>query len=419
MSWFTFARRSSPAILLALVSTEPGCSSSDASHAAAAETDAGDRTLPDAGVDATPPKDATPPDGGGADSSVRPPPTFLDPTVYSEWLIIDAKFPFDVTSKHATTGRVGGARWGRHNGPMLTTEVYKAPGQTAPGVIRWTIPAKPTDDVIGNETPFTKATGLPAQLFYGVDGIVDMPFGLVDLLSYTGTGSAFPGEVLLYSQSLNQVTSRANVNGFYSGVGLTTPSGGRILYSGLSPLSATTSTTNANGLYASDVCNGSLVPAGGCPPGVRLVPWNGSSGPVVNDAHDNVFVAASLSSGPSSDAFYGLAHAQAVASTPQTATTLAEVDTGGASSLTAIAPDNGGLGWVLAKGYDASPAVPAFAQAYAEAGNTLAKSGARIDAALKPGPKAESFSMFADAEGDLWVAVSSSTGGVFLELRRK
>lgn len=413
MSCPAFAQRLSLGVLVSLISTALACSSSNGGPAESADTDAGDRTGPDASLD------GSPADAGSPDGSSRSAPTFLDPGIYTDWLIIDTNFPFGVTSKHATSMSVPGARWGRHNGPMLTTEVYKAPGQTTPGVIRWTLPAKPTDDVIGQENPFTKAAGIPAQFFYGVDGMVDMPFGAFDLLSYTTTGTAFPGEALLYSQSMTEVTSRAKVNGFYSGVGLTTPSGGRILYSGLSAFSATSSTTSANGLYAADVCSGSIVPSSGCAPGVRLVAWNGASGPVVADAHDNVLVAASLSSGTSSDAVYGLAHPQALLSTPQQATALVEANSGGTSSLAAVAPYNGAPGWVLAKGYDASPAVPALAQAYTDTSSTLAKFGARVDAALKPGPKAESFSMFTDADGDLWVAISLATGGVFLELRRK
>ena len=396
------ARPLTVVLVFLVVAQQLACASASSSPASAD---------PDAGTTSAP-------DGGAADAAVRPPATFLDPSDHAKWLVIDAKFPFAVTARHATTSSVTGARWGRHGAPMLTTEVYKA-GPTAPGVIRWTIPADPTRDATMKETAFAEATGLPAQVFYGADGVVDLPFGSLELLSYTSSGAAFPGEALLYSPDLQEVTSRAKVNGFYSGVGISTPAGGRILYSGLSPLSAATSATNENGLYAADVCDASLLPTGACTPAVRLLQWKGASGPVIADAHDNVFVAASLSAGATSDAVYGLARAQALASTQLSPAALADADTGGTSSLAAIAPDGDGLGYVLAKGFDSPGAQRAFAQAYAEGPDALAKSGARIDGALLPGPDAESFSMFTDADGDLWVAVSLAKGGVFLELRRK
>lgn len=357
------------------------------------------------------------PDGSTPDGAPRPAADFLSPDTYADLLVIDASFPFGVTATHATTRDVAGARWGRHEGPMLTTEVYKAAGENVPGVVRWTLPAAATAAATDAETPFTKATDLPAQLFYGADGMVDLPFGPFDLLSYTGGGAPFAGEALLYTADLTSLPSRAKVNGFYSGIGLATPTGGRIVYSALAAFDSVASTTNANGLYASDVCNGSLVPNGDCTKGVRLVTWQGASGPVVSDAHDNVFVAASLTGGASSDAIYGLSKAQALGDASQTATTLVESDTAGTASVAAVAPDAASPGWVLAKGFDAKSA--AFAQGYADADGALTRSGARVASALRAGAKAEGFSVFTDSQGDLWVAVSVKSGGVFLELRRK
>src|SRR6185503_918965 len=106
----------------------------------------------------------------------------------------------------------------------------------------------------------------------------DLPFGSLSMLAYSGSGEPFPGEVLFYTKDYDRVVARANVNGFYSGVGVTDGRTRRLVYSGLSSLRTSPSADKDSGLYASDVCNDSPAPSGSCPPSVKLFGWAGGSG---------------------------------------------------------------------------------------------------------------------------------------------
>jgi len=362
---------------------------------------------------------------GGAPAS-RPPPVFLEPTAYGELLRIDAAFPFDVTSLHLTSAPVAGSHWGRHGGPLLTTSVYGAGGGKVPTVIRWSLdPASPTAPATREDLPLAIAPDLPETRFYGADGMVDLPFGPWSLLSYTGSTAAFPGEALLYSDGYGAVRSRARVNGFYSGAGVADGDRHILVYSGLSPLAAAASTTDDNGLYASDVCEGALLGAPPCRPAKKLFGWSGASGPVVTDHAGNVFVGAAVAGGSASDAVYAVARAAVVAGNAEHVA-LAQVDAGGTASLAAVAPDvqvgypgAGGTppGWVLGHGY--ADGSPIYAAPYLDDGATLSSAGALVPAAITRAKGVSAISLFTDAEGDLWLALTTGKTGAFVELRRK
>ena len=360
-------------------------------------------------------------DGGASDAAVdakpdRPAPAFLAPSSYADLVVIDARFPFGVTQKHVADDAIAGSHWGRHGGPMVTAGVYGSTGTATPRVIRWTIPADPTAVATSTKLPFAIASGIPSTHFYGADGMIDLPFGPFALLDYTSTGAAFPGEALLYSPTYDQVASRAKVNGFYSGTGITDGAKQVLVYSGLSPLSAAASATNDNGLYVAEVCNGSLTAPPPCAKPKKLFGWSGQSGPVVTDAHGNVFVGASLTGAATRDAVYGFTKVQALAGNAANAVKLAEIDSTGTSSIAAVAPDGAREGWVLGLGFDAASKV--YAAAYVE-GGSITKGSPLIPAAITKASGAEGLSVFTDDDGDLWLAVTTPTSGVYLELRRK
>lgn len=360
-------------------------------------------------------------DGGTADASADakpdwPAPTFLDPSAYADLVIIDARFPFGVTQKHVADAAIAGSHWGRHGGPMVTAGVYGSTGTATPMVIQWTLPTDPTAVATSKKQPFALASGLPTTHFYGADGMIDLPFGPFSLLDYTGAGAPFAGEALLYAATYGQVTSRAKVNGFYSGTGITDGARQVVAYSGLSPLSASASTTNDNGLYVADVCAGSLTAPPPCAASKKLFGWTGSSGPVVTDARGNVFVGASLTGAATSDAVYGFTKAQVLAGTAPGAAKLAEVDSGGTSSMAAVAPEGALEGWALGLGFEEASAV--YAGAYLESAS-ITKGSTLIASAIRKAGDAQSLSVFTDADGDLWLAVTTSKSGVYLELRRK
>ena len=154
--------------------------------------------------------------------------------------------------------------WGRHGGPMVTTGVYGASGPPTPLVIRWSIPDGATAAATSAKIPFAIATGLPTMHFYGGDGFIDRPFGPYALLDDSGSGAAFPGEALRYSDGYDKVIGRANANGFYSGAGVTDGTRQVLVHSGLSPLATATSQTSDNGLYAAAICGTNLTATPPC-----------------------------------------------------------------------------------------------------------------------------------------------------------
>ncbi len=399
-------RPSDRGALLLLASLLAACSSSS-SNDPSAPGDPDASTTPDGGGTPDAPRGAAP----------RPAATFLDPSAYASLIVIDAKLPYSVTQKHAADDAIAGSRWGRHGGPMVTTSIYGSTGTATTTVVRWSLPSVATDAATKKTVPVTTATGLPAKFFYGADGMVDLPFGTSSLLSYSGSGAPYPGEALLYGAEYTTVSSRAKSNGFYSGIGVTDGTRQRIIHSSLSPLAATASATNDNGLYAADLCGGSLEPGGSCAAPAKLFGWNGASGPVASDTHGNVFVGASVSDGTTSDVVYGLSKAQTFAAGAQTPVTIAGVDSGGTSSIAALPPEAALEGWVLGLGFDPTGAI--YAAPFRETGADIAKGQALLESAIEPGTDAESLSVFSDDEGDLWIAVTTKTSGVFLELRRR
>lgn len=354
--------------------------------------------------------------GADADSAAppRPAPVFLDPSAAAAWITIAPAFPFAVTQVHKADGAIAGSRWGRHGGPIVTLGTY---GEDAePTVVQWTIPAGATADATSASKLITLASNLPTTLFYGADGMVDLPFGPFSLFSYTGSGAVFPGEALLYAPGYDSVPSRAKVNGFYSGVGVVAGTKNLLVYSGLSPLATAVSATNDNGLYAAEVCNGKLAEPSPCPAPVKLFGWSGSSGPVATDAHGNVLVGASISGGATSDAVYGLTKAQAAGGAAVTTTPLAGVNSGGSATFATITPEGGKEGFAVGIGF--ADDAPIYAVGYVE-GATITKGTDTIAAAITRATDVEGLAVFADADGDLWIAATKGDEGVYIELRRK
>src|SRR5262249_51932454 len=103
---------------------------------------------------------------------------------------------------------------------------------------------------------------------------------------------------LVIVDATGNVAKRYDANGFYSSmaVGLTA-GGGRLLWSGLSPLMTAPAGTNSGGLYAADACgtdamNPALLPGTDptCKAPVLVDTWSGgASGPLAADADGNAF----------------------------------------------------------------------------------------------------------------------------------
>lgn len=386
---------------------------------AAPETDGG---VADAASDASATADANadaavPSDGGAVDAGPLP---FLDPAAYATEVSLAATFPFGVVHRYTVATRATGAVWGRHGGPMISDSFAVAGSPNAKrGVARVAIPAS------GTAATFTVATladpsNVPAQRFAGL-GLFDLPTTPLSIDSYTASGAGFPGELLGYDVTLQNLTSRAKVNGFFDGVGVATAGGDSIVYAGLSPLSAAASSTSENALYVSKICNGALAPAGNCPAPRKLITWSGSSGPVAADADGNVFVAASYYGNTPSDVVYGAPRANldaVVAPIVGGTTGLTDSNASGVRQLAAAKPAGANKGWFVVKLPEYEGKTTAYAQAYT-AGSALAATGTKVNDAIAYGSKADAFSVFTDAAGNLWISVDVGTTGVLLELRPK
>ena len=341
-------------------------------------------------------------DAASSASAIESASAFLAPSAYADLLVVDAAFPFGVVGRHAATGAALGARWGAHGGPAVTT------AGDAGNVLRYGKDGGAPTSVVS-----TVPSGLPSPHFWGVDGFVDVSAGLA-LRAYTTSNAPFAGEVIFFGADYARVVGRAKVNGFYSGVGLDDGGEGRLVYSGLSGLSATGEATSDNGLWTTKLCGAA---SGTCAPSTKLVGWNGLSGPVAADADGNVFVAAFTSGGAHTDTVYGATKAQAIAGTTITPAPVAAFDTSGTSSFVALGAS--GRGWLLGKGYDGDTSVPIWAQAYVVGASGIVADGAADATALVAASNAVTLSMFSAPDGHLWIAAEANGASTFLELARK
>lgn len=212
--------------------------------------------------------------------------------------------------------------WGRHGGPLGVD----ASDATSVKVVRWKAPSSTTGALTKTEEAH-HLTSVPSGAFFGGQAL-DLPFYDWTALSYSTTGTGYPGELLLVTSSGDDAAVRYHVNGFFSETAVAT-SGGRLFYTGLSPISATTTTTNAGGLYFADTCGSAssdprLVPKtdATCAAPALYKTWQaGTSSPVTIDRADDVF--AILSTFGGNEELRGFHHsATARGSTPIDGTTL-------------------------------------------------------------------------------------------------
>jgi hypothetical protein len=355
-------------------------------------------------------------DGAGAGgSAVSATGGFLSDDQVSDLVKIAPGFPFGVKQRHAASGPALDARWGAHGGPAVTTLDHGAQKVT-----RWTMPEGVTDAATHTDLTSATPTDLPAQPFWGVDGFVDLPFDSLTMRAYSSSGDNFPGEVLFFSKNYDRVIGRGHVNAWYSGVGIANGQQKRLVYSGLSGISADAATGNDSALYASDVCDGSPAPTGSCPASVKLFGWDGSSGPVTTDADGNVFVAGFVTGvgqpPTETDTVYAITKTQSFSEDAVQAATLSERKTGGTASIAAVSAPGSHKGWIIAKGHDDKTAAPSYALPYTVNDSSVAAVGPAVEQAIVGASPDASLSFFADPKGNLWVAVELPKSSTFLEL---
>ena len=265
-------------------------SASDASDATSAETSADTNAPP---IDSTPIDSGIPADSAStdavhdADADVVTdagtaadclPASATDPffTVMDASKCVVAQYTVPVSSLSSLT-------WGKHGGPLGFEG-------SSTSLVRYKVPSATSGALTVEKTAVT-IPSLPSGIFWGSQAI-DLPFFNWTAFGYTGTGAGFPGELVLTDGS---ALRRYHVNGFFAetAVGLTS---GRIVYTGLSTIGTTATTTNEGAVYAADSCGSggvhALLPEGdpSCAAPVKIATWEGgSSGPITADGRDDVF----------------------------------------------------------------------------------------------------------------------------------
>lgn len=256
----------------------------DATSGIDASVDAHADAQADAAIDAAPDATDAPSEASAADClSASGADAFF--TLMDATKCVVGAYTVDATS-------LGSLTWGRHGGPLGF--------ESAPALklVRYAVPATPTGTLVPTRTAVTVGS-VPSGIYWGSQAL-DFPFFPTlgwTAIAYTGSGTGFPGEIVIVDGA-GAVAKRYNVNGFFAetAVGLAA-SGGRLLYTGLSPLMTAAAATNAGGLYAADTCgtagaNPRLLPEGDgtCKDSFRVATWQaGSSGPVAADADGNAF----------------------------------------------------------------------------------------------------------------------------------
>lgn len=330
-------------------------------------------------------------------------------------ITLDPSLPFTVKQMHSAAGRIHHARWGQHGGPLATFQ--DDPAQ-APQATRWFIPNGASAPA-GEQTLRTpKPDGLPdnPDLFYwNAEGLRDTPLGALNAYATTTENNA--GELFLFSQNYDQLLQRAHVNGYASGVTVDDNGTTRVIYSGLSGITADAQPTNDAGLWSSAISAASLVPADGTA-STQLFKWSGSPGPVALDNNGNLFVAPFLTGGAHSTAVYGLAKNQTLAQAAQEPATLSESDAQGTVSIAAVAAAGADGGWVFSKGWDIGSAQPVIARKYKATADAVTADGDVIAAAIKPVLQSSTISLFSDPKGALWVSVTTEAGAWLIELEQ-
>jgi len=213
----------------------------------------------------------------------------IDATSMGAYFTLEDSTKCLVAKYDLPVGSLGTLTWGRHGGPLGFE------GGATPNLVRFELPASTTGTVTVKKTA-VPVTGVPSGAFWG-GAALDLPFFGWTAFSYTGPGTAYPGELILVNGS--GALTRYNVNGYFAGVGigLMSSSGGRLLHNSLSSIMSSASATNAGGLYAADSCGAAstsprLLPAGdtGCKDPIKVATWeSGSSGPIAVDPDENLF----------------------------------------------------------------------------------------------------------------------------------
>jgi hypothetical protein len=420
-------------IALLVLGAAPGCSDDevlpDQSDAAGDAADAADSVIGDAadagdGGDAADAVVADAIDGGdaaeagdGAKPDAGSPADCLPSTDLETVLTLQDTSKCVVAQYSVPMVGLNGLTWGRHGGPLGIDGYADA---TKPTLLRFQIPGTTTGAANIAKTVLAP-TGLPTPTYWGSQA-VDLPFFGWTAIAYTGNGAGFPGELVMVDGA--GAFTRYDVNGLLSmnAVGL---SGGRLLYTGLSPLATSASSTNVGAFYAADSCGTAtvsprLLPNGdsSCKAPAQVATWQaGTSGPVTKDASENVF--AGLQTFGTSQEIRGFERSTIAHNAAPTAGNAVATIAGGGTELAA----DGKTLFFQPMDFTSFAAQDVVAIDYTVDASAKKITGATPRSFLKLVKAGTSVSLIADAQGRLWVAVPKAGTGAteswFFVLRDK
>jgi hypothetical protein len=246
---------------------------------------------------------------------------------------------------------------------------------------------------------------------------IDLPFFGWTAISWTATDLTGQFEMI----ASGAITTTYDANGAYSAAAVPAASSlGRLLYSGLSPLSTTTTTTNTNGLYAADACSSPSQALGagtGCSASSLVAAWDDYSGPVAADSNGDVFAVMTSFTNGNQEARGFLASSVARGSTATAGVTLFTLD-GYAGSLAALSPSATDPGLVVFQAIDSTSndALDVIEQKFTT-GSSLAAMGTQTT--LLTVPSGQGLSFLVDGSQRLWVAVSGTSSTTYVVLARQ
>ncbi|MCC6522353.1 MAG: hypothetical protein IT373_06815 [Polyangiaceae bacterium] len=338
--------------------------------------------------------------GGAAGADAGGAAPCLDPSEYLAVLALDEPglcvvgrytAPFEVSYALSPT-------WGRHGGPLVVRP-GGAPG--AAELVRLDVPATQTGALVPLATEIPLDIVASGSVYLGAVA-VDLPFGDWTLLSWTGDFGTSDGEVLMVSGT--SVATRFAVQGFFDGVGLGAPSGGRLLYTGLGALAATPAPASP-AVYAADFC----APLDLCA-ALPVATFGEANGPVAADEHGHVFaVETRFSSGDFT--VRGFAASTVGVGAPPTDGVDLLTMPGFGSELAAMGEGAGAPGLVLFQPFDpvSYTALDVVGVRYITSGALVGTVGPAHDAIVLTTP-GTSVSLMSDTVGRLWLGAVTAPG---------
>ena len=334
----------------------------------------------------------------------------LDPSTFSSSFTI-ADSSFCAVAVYAAPEAIGYQvpTWGSHGGPLV---VQKGTG-TGVTLERWTAPTGTTGTMTVQTTPV--AAALPAGLFLGAQAL-DLPFFGWTAISWT---NAFPDSTGQFEMiASGAIATNYTVNGPYGVASLAAASSlGRLLYTGLSPLGAPT--TSVPGLYAADACSSPAPGLGtgtGCSASALVDAWGDSTGPVVTDSNGDVFAVLPTVATQMQEARGFLASSVARGAGATAGVSLFTM-AGSSVALAALAPSASDPGLMILQPADLTFTPLDVVEQKFTTGSSLAAMGTPTKLlTVAPG---QGLSFLVDGSERLWVAVNGTSSTTYVVLARQ